>query len=122
MGSQESLWGDEGHRDPDLSVDEDMVPDPPAFTGLFSSSLFKLLLHKVRSTTKLGAQTAPSEVSLDPADGLFQKPKTTQEDIPVPRPFLDVIQKQWDHTRAFPTSSSNDRHFYNDGPHLSELL
>lgn len=97
LDSQESLWGDKGHRDPDLSEDEDMVPDPPAFTELFLPSLFKPLLHRARSTTKLGVQTAPPEVSLDPADGLFQEPNLMQEEIPVPRLFIDVIQKQWDH-------------------------
>lgn len=87
-GCDESFLGDESQRELDLCEDEGLVPDPPAFTGLFPPTLFKSLLHKARATAQLGAGTTPPETSLGPLDpdtGLFSVPVAKQKEIPTPK-------------------------------------
>lgn len=56
--SQASLSGEELGRDIDLSDDEGLLPDQPAFLGLFRPHLS--LLHKAKTTTQQGfIQTVP---------------------------------------------------------------
>lgn len=64
LGSEDSLLGDEGQREFDLSEDEGLILDSPAFTGLFPPALFKSLLHKARTTTHLGVQATSLETPL----------------------------------------------------------
>lgn len=52
---------EEGQRELDLSDDEGLAPDQPAFTGLFQPSLFKPLLFKAKNSAQPGAQTAVTE-------------------------------------------------------------
>lgn len=116
--------GDEGQREFDLSEDEGLILDPPAFTGLFPPALFKSLLHKARTTTHLGVQATSLETPLGPqgpSQGLFAQP-TAKQEIPTPKLFLDVVQKQWTHPGSYPTPSGNDQRFYNVGPDLAEVL
>lgn len=40
--------------DQELSEDENLTPDKPAFTGLFMPSLFKSLLYKATDVTNMG--------------------------------------------------------------------
>lgn len=47
--------GEECPEDIELSEDDELPPDNPAFTGLFRPSMFKSLLHKARLTTNLSA-------------------------------------------------------------------
>lgn len=41
-------------RDTDLSDDEGLMPDQPAFVGLFRPHIFRSLLHKAKPTTRQG--------------------------------------------------------------------
>lgn len=41
-------------RDQDLSEDEELSPDQPSFVELFKPQLFLSLLHKTKTTTRLG--------------------------------------------------------------------
>lgn len=61
-----SLEDEEVHRHMEFSDDEDLLPDRPAFTGLFRPSLFKSLLHKVKMTTHLAASEGLSDPQTHP--------------------------------------------------------
>lgn len=54
---------EEGQRELQLSDDEDMGPDQPAFTGLFQHSLFQSLLFKARNSARLGSTSTQAESS-----------------------------------------------------------
>lgn len=45
-------------HDIDLSDDEGLMPDQPAFVGLFRPQLFRSLLHKAKITTRQGTVQA----------------------------------------------------------------
>lgn len=73
----------------------------------------------------MGADSALSETHLkplDPGTGLFSEPVAEQEDIPTPKLFWDVVQKQQTHPESSPTPSGNDQHFYNMDYDFSEAL
>lgn len=48
-----STWEEEHPEGYQLSEDEDLPLEKPAFTGLFKPSLFKSILHKARAATDL---------------------------------------------------------------------
>lgn len=90
--------GDEDQGDQEFSDDEGLIPDRPAFTGLFHPTLFKSLLYKAKTTAPMGVAEAPAEPPLglqDPSERLFSEPAAEQDVIPSPKLFIDVIQRQW---------------------------
>lgn len=95
-GSCPSLLEEVYSQEPDLSDDEGLPSEQPAFTGLFPLALFKSLLLKVVNTAQFGsgsAETIPptSCGSLDP---MFVEPIKPVDSIPAPSLFLDVVRKQ----------------------------
>lgn len=52
----------------ELSEDEGLTSDKPAFTGLFSPFPFKSLLHKARAVTKPGGARIAMKPSKEPQD------------------------------------------------------
>ncbi|XP_034281058.1 uncharacterized protein LOC117670189 [Pantherophis guttatus] len=111
--------------DQEMSEDEDLAPDQPAFVGLFKPQLFRSLLHKAKLTTGLGV-SRPSEIS--PKEGpstsvpLFEEPIIESEEIPGPKIFRDVLQRQWSSPASGPSPNSLDKRIYNLAPELSSLL
>ncbi|XP_034289304.1 uncharacterized protein LOC117675085 [Pantherophis guttatus] len=111
--------------DQEMSEDEDLAPDQPAFVGLFKPQLFRSLLHKAKITTGLGI-SRPSESN--PKEGtstavpLFEEPSIETEEIPGPGLFKDVLQRQWSSPASGPSPSAVDRRLYNLAPDLSSLL
>lgn len=71
-------------RDQDLSEDEDLSPDQPSFVGLFKLQLFRSLLHKAKTTTRLGL----SRQTPTPRGDTFEA-----EEIVGPKLFNDVLQR-----------------------------
>lgn len=95
-------------REPDLSDDEGLPPEQPAFTGLFPPALFKSLLFKAVNTAQLGSNpvqsgSTPSQASLDP---VFAEPTQSVDSVPVPPLFLDVVRRQWSSPGSVPVPSS----------------
>lgn len=87
--SQASILSEEqAIIDQDLSDDEGLGPDQPAFVGLFHPQMFRSLLFKAQNITSLGASAPkaqdPSLVS-DPASSLFEEPSIQTEVIPAPK-------------------------------------
>lgn len=66
--SAESVSEGEDLAEPDLSENEGLVPDKPAFMGLFKPSLFKSILYKAKVITHLEASPTTTQESTDPAD------------------------------------------------------
>lgn len=112
-------------EDIEFSEDEDLLPDTPAFTGLFRPSLFKSLLHKARLTTNLGASDAlpsVSDAATGPHDALFKLSKPDKELIPCPQLFSEVIQNSWSQSGSLTAPSSQDKRLYCAAPELEDLL
>lgn len=57
LANEESIWGEEEQGEQDLLEEEGLVPDKPAFTGLFKPTLFKSILHKAKAFTRMGTLT-----------------------------------------------------------------
>lgn len=124
FSGKESLAG-EDIRDQDLSDDEDLSPDLPSFMGLFKPQIFRSLLHKAKTTTSLGLaqkSSKPNPGVVAPSVPLFEEPIFEAEEIPGPKLFKDVLQRQW----AFPASGPNpntlDRQLYNFASDQADLL
>lgn len=111
--------------DQDLSEDEDLSPDQPAFVGLFKPHLFRSLLHKAKITTGLGS---PRPLPTNAGEGssssvpLFEEPTVDSEEIPGPKLFRDLLQRQWSAPASGPSPNAVDRRLYNLAPELSSLL
>lgn len=104
-----------------LSDDEGLVPNQPAFIGLFSPQVFRSLLFKALSVTRLGGTPPPGEVpstSTIPASSLFAEPEVEPEMVPAPKLFTDVILRQW----ALPRSGPTPNGLCQSAPALSSLL
>ncbi|XP_034296649.1 uncharacterized protein LOC117679126 [Pantherophis guttatus] len=111
--------------DQDLSEDEDLGPDQPAFVGLFKPQLFRSLLHKAKAITGLGSSQASSvNTGEGPSSSipLFEVPTIESEEIPGPKIFRDVLQRQWAAPASGPSPNVLDRRLYNLAPELSSLL
>lgn len=63
-----SVSEEEDLAEPELSEDEGLVPDKPAFAGLFKPLLFKSILHKAKVITHLEVAPPITQESTDPAD------------------------------------------------------
>ncbi|XP_013910711.1 PREDICTED: bystin isoform X2 [Thamnophis sirtalis] len=125
LASEESLTGDKAQRDLDLSDDKALVSDPPAFKAVFPPALFKTLLHKARTTTKLGVGTTTIVGTMghkDLDEGVISESLEEKEEIPAPQLFLNVVKKQWAHLGAFPNPGENERRFYNMEQGFSQTL
>lgn len=123
--SQSLFLEEEGQKNLQLSEDEGLIPDQPAFAGLFCLSLFKPLLFMAKNTARLGAIPATSDPALElanPADSLFPEPTTETEVVPAPKLFIDVVQRQWASPGSGPSPSTNDRKYYNMAPELVNTL
>lgn len=123
--SNQSPLEEETHRDLELSEDEGLMPDQPAFAGLFCPSLFKSLLFKAKNTARLGTHLPspdPTSETADAKDSLFSEPTTEAEVVPSPRLFLDVVQRQWASPGTGSNPSNLDKKFYKMGPDLSKAL
>ncbi|XP_070605557.1 uncharacterized protein [Erythrolamprus reginae] len=123
--SQKSLWDDEEQTEPVASEVKGAAPDRPVFTGLFNHALFKTLLYKAKATAGIGADPAASDTSLglsDPSSLVFSEFVTKQDEIPMPKLFLDVVQQEWALLGPQPTLSEMDRRLYNVDPNLTAAL
>lgn len=85
--------------EPELSEDEGLPPDQPAFTGHFRQALLKSLLFKTINTAQLGS--TPLQDSIPMGQGtlgpLFAEPTKALTCIPTHRhPFLGSSQKTMD--------------------------
>lgn len=121
----ESDPGDECPEDFELSDDDELPPDNPAFTGLFRPAMFKSLLHKARLTTNLGAagtDTAGDSAAAGPHDALFHPSKPDKDVVPCPRLFLEVLQNPWGQPGSLTSPSSLDKKLYCASPELDDLL
>lgn len=111
-------------RDQDISEDEDLSPDQPSFVGLFKPQQSSLL-HKAKTTTHLGlARPAPATPGEDVTSAfpLFEEPTFEVEEIPGPKFFRDVLQRQWSSPVSGPNANVVDRHLYNLAPDISALF
>lgn len=108
----------------DLSEDEGLPPEQPAFTSLFLQALFKSLLFKAVNAAQVGPGS--SEVVLPSSQGslnpLFAEPASPVDSIPAPPLFLDVVRKQWSSPGSAPTPTSADGNNFNVAPDLAALL
>lgn len=127
--SQDSLSEGEIVADQDLSDDEGLEPDQPAFIGLFRPNLFRSLLHKAQVVTGLGVSSsassssaAPTTAQGDSASSLFQEPSVQKEVIPAPKLFSDVVLRQWAVPSSGPVPNTLDKRFFNVAPEFSHLL
>lgn len=128
-GSHDSLSEGEILPDQDLSEDEGLEPDQPAFIGLFRPQLFRSLLHKAQAVTGLGLHSlpasdssVPSSTVAGPSQSLFQEPSVHKEIIPAPKLFSDVVLRQWSSPSSGPVPNSLDKRFFNVAPEFSHLL
>lgn len=111
--------------DQEMSEDEDLAPDQPAFVGLFKPQLFRSLLHKAKVTTGLGVSRPPDpsqKEGVSQAVPLFEEPTVESEEIPGPKLFRDVLQRQWSSPTSGPSPNAVDRRLYNLEPELTSLL
>lgn len=119
-----SRLGDVDSCEPDLSDDEGLPPEQPAFSGLFPQALFKSLLYKAVNTVQLGS-TVPESIS-PPVQGklnpLFEEPAKSITSIPTPPLFLDVLKRQWASPGSAPLPSSMDQKNFNIAADLASLL
>lgn len=117
---EDSLLDDDDHRDMEFSDNEGMLPDRPAFTGLFRLSLFKSLLHKAKRTTNLATSVGQpdQEVASHPHDELFTVPKTEQNFIPCPQLFTEVIKWPWNLPGSLVVPNGLDKKLYCSAPCL----
>ncbi|XP_039201699.1 lamina-associated polypeptide 2-like [Crotalus tigris] len=121
--SRTSFTGDEEQRELGLSEDEDLPPDPPAFTGLFNPDLFKSLLQKATSTAQLGPEGVPeAEPSTSQGPTGCSEATFTQQDIPCPSFFLSEVQKQWGTPGNFSVPGKTIKNLFNVAPALSDVL
>lgn len=123
--STDFLWGDDDLGDPEFSEDEGLLPDKPAFTGLFRPSIFKSLLHKAKVSTNMGVSEAPvvqSQGAHHPHDDLLVVPSTEQEFIPCPKLFAEVIQKQWSQPGSLAAPSGHNKKLYCTALDLDGIL
>lgn len=108
----QSSVSEEGEiREANLSADEGMAPEQPAFSGLFQPSLLKSLLFKAKTsgnfrTKSLAAAVRPQTVS---AETIFSVQTTKAETVPTPKIFVDLVQRQWASTTSGPMPSSTDK-------------
>ncbi|XP_058052191.1 uncharacterized protein LOC131204695 [Ahaetulla prasina] len=119
MQSKLSL-SDEDQKEMELSEYEGMAPPPPA--RLFRPALFKSLLLKAKAAAHLGADSATTESALNPSELLFSEPVAEKEEIPSPKLFQDVVQRQWAQPGVLPPPSGTDKRFYNMAPDFLEIL
>lgn len=123
--SIDSKHGEDCPEDIEFSEDEGLLPDAPAFTGLFRPSLLKSLLHKARLTTNLGKNDTPlskSQIASGPHDLLFRLSKPDKDFIPCPQLFSEVIRNPWTQPGSLTTPSSQDKRLHCAVPELEELL
>lgn len=106
-------------REPELSEDEGLPPEQPAFTGFFPLALFKSLLFKAVNTAQHGSNPAESQAGLNP---VFAEPTRPVDSTPVPPLFLDVVRKQWSSPGSALVPSSTDHKYFNVAPDLATLL
>ncbi|XP_034278399.1 uncharacterized protein LOC117668538 [Pantherophis guttatus] len=125
MASRSPSHAAEEPHDLELSEDDDLPPEQPAFTGLFPQALFKSLLHKAIATAQLSSPS-PLPVSDSAPKGtlnpLFAEPARTVDTISTPPLFLDVIKKQWSSPGSAPTPTAADRRNFSIAPDLDSLL
>lgn len=93
VSSGDSESGEDYPEEMEFSEDEGLLPEQPAFMGLFRPLIFKSLIHKAKVTTKFGLAPATPEgvPSLQPLhDPLFQMTKPDKDVIQCPPLFAEV--------------------------------
>ncbi|XP_060547127.1 uncharacterized protein LOC132711664 [Pantherophis guttatus] len=123
--SQDSLSEGEIISDQDLSEDEGLEPDQPAFVDLFNSQMFRSLLFKAQITTRMrlpSSSSGSSSLSSDPTTSVFLEPTVRTEVVPAPKLFSDVVQRQWNFPSTGPLPNSLDKRFYNLATDFSNIL
>ncbi|XP_032068578.1 uncharacterized protein LOC116505453 [Thamnophis elegans] len=124
--SESSILEDPDQEEQELSEDEDLPPDAPAFSGLFKPSLFKSILHKAKNTTQVGTkpktmQGTSDSAPVNPNASMFNVQAPQQELVPVPDLFMDVIQSQWAQPGSQAAPSGRTRNYSVD-PTLENIL
>ncbi|XP_058045915.1 lamina-associated polypeptide 2-like [Ahaetulla prasina] len=122
--SQHSFLEELERADPDLSEDEGLLPEQPAFTSLFPPNLFKSLLFKAKNVAQLGSSSAQSVASSskDASDLVFSEPAHVVDTIPAPGLFIEVVKRQWSAPSSSTIPTSADKRFFNVDPDLSSVL
>ncbi|XP_039180626.1 DBIRD complex subunit ZNF326 isoform X2 [Crotalus tigris] len=123
--SRGSFIGDDEQTEQEMSEDENLSPDLSPFMSVFNPALFKSLLHKARSTAQIGSEGAPQaepSTNQGPTSQVFSEPTFTQQDIPCPPLFLNIVQRQWEAPGTFPSPGETDKKLFNVASALSELL
>lgn len=110
-----SVLTEADYSDSGLSDDEDLLPEQPAFMGLFPQFLFKSLLFKAINMAQLSSPVikpvpAPPPGSLDP---MFAEPVKLVTATPTPPLFLNIIKWQWTSPGSAPLPTSNDHKNFN---------
>lgn len=115
---------EEDFAEHELSEDKGRSPDKPVFTGLFNPNMFKTLLYKAKTTANLGVAAGASDRSAeqDPNAHLFTEPVTTQEVVPSPKLFVDIIRKQWNQPRSLSNPSGLDKKMYTVEQEVEDML
>lgn len=119
--SQASLPGEETPHDLELSDDEGLEPDQPSFVGLFRPQVFRSLLFKAQTTTRLGCPlplAEPVYTAVDPSTSLFVEPTVQRDTVPALKLFSDVVQRQWPFPNSGPLPNGKDKRLYNMTPDL----
>ncbi|XP_032089935.1 uncharacterized protein LOC116519935 isoform X2 [Thamnophis elegans] len=123
MSIQEAPLVVVGAKELPPSEDNEGSPDAQGFVGLFSPALFKTLLQNAKAAAGIEADPATSDPALsDPNNLLFSEPVTDKEEIPCPKFFLDVVDRQWAVPGARQPPDEIDKRLYNVGPKLAAAL
>ncbi|XP_070605564.1 uncharacterized protein [Erythrolamprus reginae] len=122
--SRKNLWDDEEQTEARLYEDEGGAAERPAFTGLFNPVLFKTLLYKAKATAGIG-EPATSDASLalsEPNSLVFSEPAIEKEEIPTPKLFMDVVQRDWALPGSHLTLSGMEKQLYNMASNFTTAL
>ncbi|XP_032090012.1 uncharacterized protein LOC116519995 [Thamnophis elegans] len=111
---------------PSMNIPESLSQDLPqsedkgetrygnGFVGLFTPALFKTLLQKAKAAAGIGGDPADlNPASSNPNNLLFSQPNTEKEEIPCPKFFLDVVQRQWIQPGTSKSPCGYDKQLYN---------
>ncbi|XP_058021153.1 uncharacterized protein LOC131189195 [Ahaetulla prasina] len=107
-----------------LSEDEGLDIDQPPFVGLFKPQLFKSLLYKAQVSTGLGDVSSSKNrfPTGEGPSGSPSEPSTSNDMVPAPKLFTEVVQRQWVVPGSGPFPNTIDKRLYHMAPEMSSLL
>ncbi|KAK9401019.1 hypothetical protein NXF25_011733 [Crotalus adamanteus] len=105
-----------------LSEDEGIAPyEPTPPVGLFDHSFFNSLLLKACTTANLAQEQENPPISQGP-HAIYTEPSVSQNHIPCPPLFLNIVQKQWEKLGSPLSPGAVERTLFNVAPSLTSLL